>query len=309
MKIIDAAQLAEYTKPISRDGNNELSRKELQSQIGDDAKLVSKKFFLTRVPLNRLASPIDIHASGGPIVVDVNQGKIGKTSNGFFPKVIVVSGQETFRGYHDDKRVTARVWVGELAAQKLDIKADHMIGSDELRRKLQDELTRREGPRRNTTGHTIEQYPYIVEVYPFENYFIYTKHASQFRQLYELDENDNVNFSGRPIEVEQVYVQKTGGTRFEASVELHACGCGTVKAEGMDRSCAMKAGKTVTYAQALKAYSMAVSRGYKPTLKAKAPPGWSGTVRQMKEHEEIDNPFALAYWMEEQGYEPHKGED
>lgn len=39
---------------------------------------------------------------------------------------------------------------------------------------------------------------------------------------------------------------------------------------------------------------------------AVSPPGWKGTVEKMKEHKnDIDNPWALAYWMKEKGYEPH----
>lgn len=39
---------------------------------------------------------------------------------------------------------------------------------------------------------------------------------------------------------------------------------------------------------------------------AKAPPGWKKTVEEMKEHEEIDNPFALAWYMKNKGDKPHK---
>jgi len=40
--------------------------------------------------------------------------------------------------------------------------------------------------------------------------------------------------------------------------------------------------------------------------RAVSPPGWGGTVEKMKEkHPEIDNPFALAWWMHNKGYEPH----
>jgi hypothetical protein len=39
---------------------------------------------------------------------------------------------------------------------------------------------------------------------------------------------------------------------------------------------------------------------------AKAPPGWKKTVEDMKEHEEIDNPFALAWHMKNKGDKPHK---
>ncbi len=43
---------------------------------------------------------------------------------------------------------------------------------------------------------------------------------------------------------------------------------------------------------------------------AKSPPGFEHTVEHMKEkHEdEVDNPFALAWWMKNKGYESHKSE-
>jgi hypothetical protein len=37
----------------------------------------------------------------------------------------------------------------------------------------------------------------------------------------------------------------------------------------------------------------------------KAPAGWEGTVKHMKKHSDIDNPFALAHYMKNQGYTPH----
>lgn len=36
-----------------------------------------------------------------------------------------------------------------------------------------------------------------------------------------------------------------------------------------------------------------------------APPGWSGTVKAMKSHGDIDNPFALAWSMKNKGDRPH----
>lgn len=36
-----------------------------------------------------------------------------------------------------------------------------------------------------------------------------------------------------------------------------------------------------------------------------SPPGWSGTTEAMKKHGEISNPFALAWYMHEQGFHPH----
>lgn len=36
-----------------------------------------------------------------------------------------------------------------------------------------------------------------------------------------------------------------------------------------------------------------------------APEGWEATVKKMKKHKEIDNPWALAHWMKKKGYQPH----
>ena len=38
---------------------------------------------------------------------------------------------------------------------------------------------------------------------------------------------------------------------------------------------------------------------------AVAPPGWEGTVKEMKKDKDIDNPFALAWSMKNKGYTPH----
>jgi hypothetical protein len=62
----------------------------------------------------------------------------------------------------------------------------------------------------------------------------------------------------------------------------------------------------------------AMARGYSRTrdeAKAKAdnvaevaPPGWEKTVKAMKKHDNIDNPFALAWSMKNKGYKSHKKE-
>jgi hypothetical protein len=43
---------------------------------------------------------------------------------------------------------------------------------------------------------------------------------------------------------------------------------------------------------------------YKPKLEAVAPPGWEDSVKQMKDNDDIDNPYALAWWMHDKGYAP-----
>lgn len=49
----------------------------------------------------------------------------------------------------------------------------------------------------------------------------------------------------------------------------------------------------------------------KATKKSKAvaevaPKGWEGTVKAMKKHKDIDNPWALAWYMKNKGYKSHK---
>lgn len=56
----------------------------------------------------------------------------------------------------------------------------------------------------------------------------------------------------------------------------------------------------------IKKYRDAVDDGYKPSVEKKSPEGWEGTVEAMKDHPEIDNPWALANWMNDEGYEAHK---
>jgi hypothetical protein len=41
------------------------------------------------------------------------------------------------------------------------------------------------------------------------------------------------------------------------------------------------------------------------TVDESAPKGWEGTVKAMKKHKEIDNPYALAYSMKNKGYKSH----
>jgi hypothetical protein len=40
-------------------------------------------------------------------------------------------------------------------------------------------------------------------------------------------------------------------------------------------------------------------------FKEVSPPGWRGSVKAMKKHREIDNPFALAWHMKNKGDEAH----
>jgi hypothetical protein len=48
---------------------------------------------------------------------------------------------------------------------------------------------------------------------------------------------------------------------------------------------------------------------HKKSSMESAPDGWEGTVKAMKKHKDIDNPYALAWSMKNKGYKSHKKED
>ena len=41
-------------------------------------------------------------------------------------------------------------------------------------------------------------------------------------------------------------------------------------------------------------------------LDESAPEGWEGTVKAMKKHPRIENPWALAHYMSDKGYKSHR---
>jgi len=58
------------------------------------------------------------------------------------------------------------------------------------------------------------------------------------------------------------------------------------------------------------AYTRSAKFGTKPPFRISerevAPPGWEGTVKAMKKHPDIDNPWALSWYMKGKGDVPHK---
>jgi len=44
-------------------------------------------------------------------------------------------------------------------------------------------------------------------------------------------------------------------------------------------------------------------------FREKAPAGWEGAVKSMKKHKDIDNPWALAHYMKNQGFQSHESEE
>ena len=49
--------------------------------------------------------------------------------------------------------------------------------------------------------------------------------------------------------------------------------------------------------------------GYGPAIEGVAPPGWEHTVKKMKKSGDIDNPWALAWYMKNRHMHPAKHEE
>lgn len=62
------------------------------------------------------------------------------------------------------------------------------------------------------------------------------------------------------------------------------------------------------FGEAASSYLPQILRGMQQ-LDEVAPEGWEGTVKAMKKHDEIDNPWALAWHMKNKGYKSHKKEN
>ena len=66
--------------------------------------------------------------------------------------------------------------------------------------------------------------------------------------------------------------------------------------------------KAVDYLDTARDYMKSKEQGVAEQLDEVSPKGWEGTVKAMKKHKEIDNPWALAWYMKNKGYKSHKKE-
>lgn len=56
-----------------------------------------------------------------------------------------------------------------------------------------------------------------------------------------------------------------------------------------------------------KAKNAFINKMLKKKKSGGGPPGWEGTIKAMKKHSDIDNPWALAWYMKKKGAKPHYG--
>lgn len=295
-----------------------------------DNILASSNFKLMNVSLSKIACPGPkfgnhlvhrILAEGVatvPIVIDANIHKIGRSpKTGFVPKVIVVDGKERFEAAVMNGEEKIPAWVGNLAAERLSIYADHQMSAQELEGLVKDAINRDLNIdwKKQTSLGPYDSMPWIRENYPLENYCVYTWKSKLYRQKYLVDMEDrNVTLVGPPKEVVQKYVDKKDAVKVSTIMNpgtiassMQACACQPKAAETVF---ATKDGKPIATKELLRLYNSSIRAGtfVVGDVEAKSPPGWKKSVEKMKDHDEIDNPWALAWWMDDQGYSPHHKE-
>lgn len=191
-----------------------------------EAWLASERFTLARVPVSAVACPVAVRirtivgSRECSIVVDVNKRGVGKAGQtGYVPPVIVVSGQQRFEAAVARGDVRVNVWIGELAARRLRLLyADHQLGANELRQLLESELT---GAYPVPAPGVAGERPWITEVYPLENYFVYAYEGRQYRQHYTIDiDTRSVAFGGEAKEVVQKFIEIQKAEREVSSMKL-----------------------------------------------------------------------------------------
>jgi len=287
----------------------------------------------------RVVAVIDAAAASTPfVVVDMNKRRLGGSVAGFVPPVIVLAGLEAARRARAEGREKVWAWVGSLAAKRLKLlHADHQFGAQELRDALQKALGEAYGeePELNQLAKT----PWIREVYPLENYVVFDWEGKQWKQTYTADAKDrSVELTGEPSQVVQKYMPVGGQTKLAAAVSLYAPPpvrvepqrpvtptLRTKKAKKKMSSAGYKGYEKATPEQRQKTkgarqsemtsrlmgkaridkivtdYKAACKAGYKPKMEAKAPEGCEHVVQSLKKSKSVDNPWAVANWMKEQG--------
>lgn len=150
--------------------------------------LCGKNFVLAKVGLVRAGCPqelIDTTPNRNPeaaIVIISNKAKLGFIeATGYYPKGVIVAGAVRRRQLQDAGVVCSWAYI----EAGLEIKADDAIGCSELMAKLNQLIVEKFYGQNTPIAN--QPWPYINEVYPFENYFIFTMKGEKYRQGYVLD--------------------------------------------------------------------------------------------------------------------------
>lgn len=180
------------------------SRKELSLEAS--SQKASSVFRLVDIDISKVPF-LSAGKDDGPIIVDLNVHGLRKTKSGFVPKILVVSGLDKLKAAKRSEALVCSAWVGDKVLCKISIMADDAISSNDLQSKLNKLISAAYTPTNDKNRFADGNYPYIVEIYPFENYLIFQKGGDKFRQNYKLDAiMREVSLDGKPVPVFEQYV-------------------------------------------------------------------------------------------------------
>lgn len=246
--------------------------------------LASERFLLLEVPLHALAviqrpdaQKVEIAAasinnttndftfSSSELIADVNVRKIGQSGAGYYPKVIIVSGEHIHAAAKKVGMERIRCLIGIKAAKKLNlIHADHQIGSSELSALINEQLSKKFPAKKNKSGMVASPMPWIRDVFPLENYFVYSMDGELFKMTYTIDmDKREVTLTGKPQRVVEKYVSLEGRgapMRQEDAMKFHA-GVGSA-------SLGNGSGPAPTNATPLMSKKMKAKKGKKAKMRA-----------------------------------------
>ena len=150
-----------------------------------------KRYRLVKIGLVRAACPRQLETTPEnlnpvkSIVVTANTEKLGAVQGiGYVPPGVITAGAARRKRLMELGQVFAYAFVDTRITE---MRCDDEISSRELMDKL--DVAIRQKILGNLSEMTVPgaQVPYIVEVYPFENYFIYSWNGDRYRQAYILD--------------------------------------------------------------------------------------------------------------------------
>lgn len=167
----------------------------------------SKRYFLVRFPVRKLPLlAIDASAEKGKaIVIDANSRRVRATNSGYVPRVVILCGLDTLRTLKTTDKNFCNVWVGEKALKKLHISAEDCIGSNALQSKLQRCIS--DKYKKAKADGSYSPTPWIEEIFPFDNYFVFRYDGENYRQTFSLDKKtQEPSLVGEPVKAIIKYV-------------------------------------------------------------------------------------------------------
>lgn len=186
--------------------------RELAISAADEKEWIKdKSFILCKVPLRKLSvGCAQTISASSEIIIEVNKNKVSSQAAGFIPKIMVLAGVEQVvklkkKGahYHD-------CWVSLAAAKEMNLTAadqSNGLGANQLNQEL-GAILREQSKKAKSTGSICDgsDWSYIIEVYPDEKYFIYSKKGLLWKQTYQfIGKSQMLQFSGAPIRVKITY--------------------------------------------------------------------------------------------------------